>query len=218
MRKSKIISITLHPKTLNYLEKLRNKTKQNRSEAIENALDSHFKSLKLKNTDLKISSPSQSLSQTLKTYYNLKSQQQRKILVAGLGIIIKGKKVLIGKRKGRDSFVKNLSWVFPGGKMLSLNFEKELFKYIKAETNLTVKIGKIIHARVHPDNLSSKVEIITLYFHCSVNSGKEKPGGYKGEIPLIELRWVKPMNVTRYFTTSTSDEVMNFLRITEIGI
>lgn len=219
MRKSKIISITLHPDILTQIENLRNNYKQNRSEIIKNIINSYFRfdheSKQSQNPQNKL----ENISQALKMYYDLTSQQQQKNIIVGLGIITHNNRILIGKRKGSDVFVKHLSWVFPGGAMHSLNFNKELVDIIKSETGLTVKVGKIIHARVHPDNLSDKVNIVALYFHCLIISEleKETPGGFKEEVPLVKLKWVEPTMVTKYFTTSTSDEVMLFLKNIQLG-
>jgi len=218
MRKSKIVSITLHPDILIQIDDLKSQNKQNRSEIIKNIINAYFKGQKTLDISDRYKIRPQSLSQLLKMYYDLSSKQKQKNHIIGLGIIINKGKVLIGKRKGLDPYVKHLSWVFPGGMMHSLNFEKELIVYIKHETGFTVKVERIVHARIHPDNINDKVKIIALYFHCSIVSGKQKAGGYKKFVPLIKLKWVQPTAVVRYFTTSTADEVMNFLKRIEFGI
>lgn len=218
MRKSKIVSISLHPDILTHIDELKSQNKQSRSEIIKNIINSYIKAQKTLDISDRYKVGPQTLSQILKMYYNLSSKQKQKNHIVGLGIIINKGKVLIGKRGEQDPYVKHLSWVFPGGMMHSLNFEKELIIYIKHETGFTVKVDKIVHARIHPDNINDKVKIIALYFHCFIVSGKQKAGGYKKRVPLIKLKWVQPTAVVRYFTTSTSDEVMNFLKRIEFGI
>ena len=142
----------------------------------------------------------------LKLYYQLIGNHQKDTLVVGLGIIIKEGKVLIGQRKEKDPYVKELTWVFPGGKFESLDFERELIRTIKEETKLDVYVNQLVHARLIPDSPEKKVKIIALYYHCTPVSGQEHAGG-----DLKKLEWVEPMKIFHYFTTSTADEVVSFL-------
>ena len=215
-RNSKVIGISLPPevhKKLNSLMKAKFKT---RSELIREMIDTYSNSLSSVNKEVQQSNTplvleEADITKILKAYYELRSNQEVDTIVIGLGIIVKDGKVLIGKRGSLDKNVRNLTWVFPGGKLESLNFSKEIAARIKVETNLETKVGKLIHARIHPDNLNKKLNIVALYFHCEVVSGKEKPGGRESSVPLVELKWVKPADVVRYFTASTADEVMRFL-------
>jgi len=145
----------------------------------------------------------------LKLYYQLIGNHQKDTIVVGLGIIIKEGKVLIGQRKEKDPYVKELTWVFPGGKFDSLNFEEELIAKIKEETWLSVYVNQLIHARLIPDSPEKKVKIIAIYYHCTPVSGKENAGG-----DLKKLSWVEPTKIFHYFTTSTADEVVSFLGTT----
>ncbi|MFH1546933.1 MAG: NUDIX domain-containing protein, partial [bacterium] len=122
-----------------------------------------------------------------------------------MGIVEKDGKILIEKRLKRDKLVKNLLWAFPGGKIGSLDFEKEIKREIKEETNLDVDVKDIIHARLIPDSPEKKTKILALYFHCITDSNDNKPGK-----EVSELKWVKPTEVSKYFTTSVCKEVMRF--------
>jgi 8-oxo-dGTP pyrophosphatase MutT (NUDIX family) len=133
------------------------------------------------------------------------------VILIGLGIIEKKGKVLIEKRKGKDEHVVDLTWVFPGGKIESLDFKSEIKREIKEETNIDVDVKNIIHARLIPDSPDKKTNIVALYFHCKYISGKEKMGK-----EVSELKWVKPTTVSEYFTTSTCDTVMRFLEEVEM--
>lgn len=153
------------------------------------------------------------LAKALRGYWNLKSRQDLKVLVIGLAIICdKQGKVLIGSRKEKDQWVENLSWVFPGGKMGFLDFEKSLKQDVKKETGLNIKVNDLIAARIHPDSGLKPVQIVALYFHCQPLKEKPiaKPGG-----DLSKLQWVKPTDVFKHFTTSVCDEVTRFLTILE---
>ncbi len=126
-----------------------------------------------------------------------------RILLIGLAIIHRNGKVLIGARKEKDEFVEHLSWVFPGGKMQSLDLENEIKRIAKEETELDVSVNSIVSARKIPE---AKIDIIAVYFDCAAE-GEEKAGGN-----LKELKWVPATSVTEYFTTSVSNEVMAYLK------
>jgi len=125
------------------------------------------------------------------------------VLTVGLAIIHKNGNVLIGCRKEKDEFVEHLTWVFLGGKLESLDFEKEIKKTVKEETNLDIDVNRVIAARRMPE---SSINAILIYFDC-VGDGIEKAGG-----DLKELKWVPATSVLKYFTTSVMNEVMIFLK------
>jgi len=125
------------------------------------------------------------------------------VLTVGLGIVHKNGNVLIGCRKEKDEFVEHLTWVFPGGKLESLDFEKEIKKIVKEETNLDIDANRIVAARRMPE---SNINAILIYFDC-IGEGIERAGG-----DLKELKWVPATSVCKYFTTSVMNEVMIFLK------
>jgi len=121
-------------------------------------------------------------------------------------------RVLIGARSQKDKWVENLSWVFPGGKLKTLEMEEEIEELAKEETGLNVNAKQLIAARIHPDSGFKNVQIAALYFHCTLDEKTNKliAGG-----SLKKLKWVKPLEVYKYFTTSTCDEVTKFLTMME---
>ncbi len=217
MRKSKIVSISLPIQIDEQLTTVMKRSHQSKSEVIKNILHEYMTSdtQSVRSSENAYESPNLSLSYVLKLYYELLSKQHRQTLVVALAIISSNGNVLIGKRGANDPHVTHLSWAFPGAEVLSLDFSGELTKIAKAETGLDVKVMKLIHTRLHPDNMSKKVDVVALYFHCLVTGGSEQPGQYNQEIPIVELKWVQPTSVFRYFTTSTADEVVRFLNIIE---
>jgi len=126
------------------------------------------------------------------------------VKLVGLAMIHKDGNVLIGQRKTKDEFVEYLTWVFPGGEFKTMNFESELKETVKEECGLDIKINSLLFARKYPD---AKIPIVVFYFDCSASGGTEVAGG-----DLNELKWVPGTSVTKYFTTSTSDRVMEFLK------
>jgi len=125
-------------------------------------------------------------------------------LVNALAIVHRGNKILIGKRKLPDPYIKKLTWSFPGGRLYhTKSLEDSLKTEIKKKTNLNVKVKKLIFARVWP----ARKEFLLLYFYCEPVSGKEKAGE-----KFTEIKWVKPTEVKKYFTTNVDSFIMNFLR------
>ena len=126
-------------------------------------------------------------------------------LVNLLGIVYnpKIKKILIGQRTN-DPHLKNLSWTFPGGRPA---YKKDLEYYLKLEikkkTNLNVKVKDIVFAKTYPE----KREFLSVYFLCEIVKGKEKAGE-----KFSELKWIKPMEVKKYFTTSIHPTLFKYLK------
>ena len=131
-------------------------------------------------------------------------------LVNLLGIIYDPttKQILIGKRVNDDHF-KGLSWVFPGGRPdYKTDLEPNLALEIQANTGLTVDVQKLVYAKTYPE----KREFLSVYFLCAVTAGQAtpQPGGN-----LSELKWIKPTDVTDYFTTSIHANVFDYLKTLE---
>jgi ADP-ribose pyrophosphatase YjhB (NUDIX family) len=129
-------------------------------------------------------------------------------LVNLLGIVYnpKTKEILIGKREN-DTYIRNLSWSFPGGRPA---YEKDLEDYLKLEikkkTNLAIDIKRVIFAKTYPE----KKEFLSIYYLCEATSGEEKPGE-----KFTEVKWVKPAEVKDYFTTSLHPALLEFLHLLE---
>jgi 8-oxo-dGTP pyrophosphatase MutT (NUDIX family) len=216
-RNTKLVGLSMPQNTYKKVEKLIKQKDKTRSEFYREMIDVYLTTLEkdvyeLPQTEIPVKE--KDLAKILRSYWHLKSKSPLKTIVIGLGIIVNNKsQVLIGARKSEDKWVENLTWVFPGGKMDSLEFTSELKKEIKQETGLDVVVKSIIASRTHPDSGYKSVEIVALYFHCiSQGNSKPKPGG-----DLEKLEWVKPTEVFKYFTTSTCDDVTKFLMTTEKG-
>lgn len=123
-----------------------------------------------------------------------------------LGIVYntQTKQILIGRRED-DPYIKELTWCFPGGRPA---YDNDLGFYLKHEikikTNLDVDIKKIVFAKTYPE----KRELLAIYYHCEATGGEEKAGE-----KFVELKWVKPSEVQKYFTTSLHQELLDYLKI-----
>ena len=126
-------------------------------------------------------------------------------LVNVLGVIYnpKTKEILIGKREN-DPHIKELSWCFPGGRP---SYKEDLEFYLKHEikkkTGLDINAKKVVFAKTYPE----KREFLSIYYLCDVRGGKEKAGE-----DLVELKWVKPAEVKKYFTTSLHPKLLKYLK------
>ena len=126
-------------------------------------------------------------------------------LVNVLGIVYNPQKrqILIGKRKN-DPHIKKLSWAFPGGKpAYKKDLEFCLKQEIKTKTGLNVNVGKVVFAKTYPE----KREFLSIYYLCKVISGKEK-----AKNKFTEIKWIKPKDVKKYFTTSLHPKLLKYLR------
>jgi len=133
-------------------------------------------------------------------------------LVNVVGIVYdsKTKKILIGRRE-KDEYLSELTWCFPGGRptykhslIMSLRME------IKKKTNLDVNVLDCIFARTLPE----KPEFLLVYYFCEVTGESEKP---KSMEKFKEIKWVKPAEVEKYFTTSIDPVIVSFLESLEKG-
>jgi hypothetical protein len=210
-KKSHITAISLSKETELQLLKLQQKSGKNRSQLIREMINSSskrdvFPRKETSTANISAFDPSDT-NVILRHYYDLISQVSKKTtLVLGIGIINKKNKVLIGLRKNPDPNIKNLTWTFPSGRFNTLNFESELVRNIVHETGLQTAMLQMVHARVIPDSPKKSLRIIGLYYHCKIISGKLNPGG-----DFKELKWIDASDASKYFTTSISDAITNFL-------
>ena len=122
-----------------------------------------------------------------------------------LGIVYnpKTRKILIGRRES-DPHIKELSWCFPGGRPA---YEKDLEFYLKNEikkkTGLEVDVKSVIFAKTYPENR----KFLSIYYYCETVGGKEKAGE-----KFTEIKWIKPNEVQKYFTTSIHPKLLEYLK------
>ncbi len=134
----------------------------------------------------------------------MKIEDNFKVIV--LGIVHYNGKIVIGRRAEKDKDVPALTWVFPGGVPRHEELDESVRREIKEETDITVKSAKLIFARTYPEKRS----ILSLYYLCEAENDKSRPGG-----DLAEVKWVKPTEVKKYFTTSIHPKVWEMLRALE---
>jgi len=112
------------------------------------------------------------------------------------------RKILIGKREN-DPYVEELSWVFPGGRLISEETEEQTIKRIvKEETGLEVENLGTVFSRIIPE----RKDFFLIYNLCELVGGKEKAGG-----DIKELKWVSPDELQSYFTTSFDPKLKEYI-------
>jgi len=121
-------------------------------------------------------------------------------LVNALAIIKNDKgEILIGKRQN-DPHIKQLSWSFPGGRPA---YDEDLEHYLKLEvkkkTGYDIEVGNIIFAKSYPEDR----RFLSIYYIGKIGGGKEKPSE-----KFSELKWVKPSDLSKYFTTSLHPKLL----------
>ena len=116
-------------------------------------------------------------------------------MVVLLGIIFdpQKRKIVIGKREKKDPHIKELTWVFPGGRAFN---GEELEKTLKEK----IKEKNRIKGR------KSWIHFLLIYYLCEVIGGKEKPGR-----KFSELKWVKPEELEKHFTTSFHPHLKEYI-------
>ncbi len=123
----------------------------------------------------------------------MEKMQSFNIILLGVIYDPAKKKILIGRREN-DPYIPKLSWVFPGGQLKKGKDVSKAFKeQIKQTTGLEVGNLGSIFSKTYPE----KKDLFAIYFLCEVRRGKQKAGG-----DLKELKWVKPEELEKYFTTS----------------
>jgi len=133
------------------------------------------------------------------------SQFARGVFIVNcLAIIFDSKtgRILIGKRK-KDQYIKKLGWGFPGGRPgYKQNLEDYLKLEVKKKTNLKIKVKNVVFAKTYPENR----RFLSIYYLTEVIGGKEKAGE-----KFIDIKWVKPQELKKYFTTSLHPQLYSII-------
>ncbi|MFA4953372.1 MAG: NUDIX domain-containing protein [Candidatus Pacearchaeota archaeon] len=129
-------------------------------------------------------------------------QNQFEVVLLGIVYDPEKKKILIGRRE-KDPEIEKLTWCFPGGR-LSTNkeLEKTLKEKIKEKTGLKIENLGVVFAKTYPE----KKELVAIYYLCEVVGGKEKAGD-----DFKEIKWVKPEELEKYFTTSFHPHLKEYI-------
>jgi len=125
-------------------------------------------------------------------------------MVNCLAIIFDSKtgRILIGKRE-KDQYIKKLGWGFPGGRPgYKQNLEDYLKLEVKKKTNLKIKVKNVVFAKTYPEDR----RFLSIYYLAEVIGGKEKTGE-----KFVDIKWVKPQELKKYFTTSLHPQLYSII-------
>jgi hypothetical protein len=79
---------------------------------------------------------------------------------------------------------------------------------IKENTGINVDVKQIVFAKTYPE----KREFLSIYYHCEPTTPGQKE---LTDGNLKELKWVKPTDVGKYFTTSIHTTILEYLKTLE---
>lgn len=125
-----------------------------------------------------------------------------KVIVLGIVFNPEKRKILIGRREN-DAYIKKLTWCFPGGDVNSGEEPEEVLKKeIKIKTGLEVENLGAVFSKIYPE----KKDFLAIYYLCEVIGGKEK-----AREKFKEIKWVKPDELEKYFTTSFHPKLKEYI-------
>ena len=125
-------------------------------------------------------------------------------LVTSIAIIFdtSKRKILIGKRE-KDPFIKKLTWGFPSCRpTYHESIDDALKRRVKEKTGMRIVNLGPVFARILDENNN----FILIYYLCEVTGGKEKPGD-----DIVKLKWVKPQELEKHFTTSFDSRLKEYI-------
>jgi hypothetical protein len=211
-RHSKITSISLPPQLYEALEQAAAQTGQNRSTLLQEIIRASLSTRK--NGGAETTLEPTDLASVLKAYWSLRSETTQPVTIVGLVIMTNDEgEVLIASRKQADTAVPNLTWSFPGSRLHSLDFHAELMRALDVRTKLIVDVRNLITTRLVPESGANGTQVVALYFQGQMH-GKQLGKAFP---PYDELKWVKPLDVFKYFTSSTNDDVARYLSTLQSG-
>lgn len=113
------------------------------------------------------------------------------------------RKILIAKRGNEDQDIKNLIWQFPEGRLRhGDDVDKMLERKIKKKTGLDIKNLGAVFSKAYPE----KKDLLAIYYLCEAVGGEEKAAD-----DFVELKWVKPEELEKHFTTSFHPHIKEYV-------
>lgn len=205
-RHSKVVNFSLPPELHDEIERLAKSRHRNRSQVLRDMIGSYLQAGELSTRPQGANEAD--LASTLKAYWQLRSEVTPSVIITGLVIPTNDAgEVLIASRAKPDNHVPNLSWSFPGSHLKTLDFVSELTQNLLERTGLYINISSLIDTRLIPESGHDGAQVVALYFQGTVIGRPH----LRPKTPYEELKWVQPLEVFRYFTSSTTDTVASYL-------
>ena len=134
--------------------------------------------------------------------WNIKDNGSFFVKILGVVFDTKTRKILIGRREDDPNF-KGLTWSFLFGiPNQNVDLEDGVEVIIMKKTGLKVKNLGCIFSRIYKENKKH----LLIYYLCEVVGGKESPID-----DFLELKWVKPEDLDKHFTTSFDKKLKEYL-------
>jgi len=132
-----------------------------------------------------------------------KSKEKFNVLLIGIIFDPSKRKILVIKKEGDPELGPKFSWGFPGTELNhGDDLDKKLKSRIKEKTGLTVKNLGAVFSKVYPE----RKDYMAIYFLCEAVSGTLKPWKF-----YKELKWEKPDELEKLFTTSFHTRLKEYL-------
>ena len=126
-----------------------------------------------------------------------------------MGVAHRDGRVLIAKLRNKEALIPRMQWTFPYIVLKEEESPRTAVKRLFGETlGLNVEAGKFLLKSTPSEN--PKVE---QYFY----EVKYKSGNVVHTKDFSEYTWILPTQVLKYFTTSLSKDLMDYLRSLEKG-
>lgn len=123
------------------------------------------------------------------------------------GILYKDGYVLIGKLRRRNVLISRLQWTFPFKEIHEDESPRKIIKNLfQNDFGMKVKVNKFLVKYTPSENPN-----IEQYFY----ELKWLSGNVITSRDYSHFSWVKPTQVLKYFSTSISKEIMDYLRFLE---
>lgn len=207
-RSTKVIGFSLPPQLDEQISAYARSSHKTRSELMREMIEQYFQSQESPNST---TAQAPDISAVARAFWEhtLRPSDPSPLFVCSL--ILRHptrKQILICERATTDQLSPRLRWSFPGGGLSSILLTDEAENTLRRHTGLRGEVWRVISARVHPDtHPDAQKQIVSVYVAATAHSVRptlsDKYSRYK---------WVDPLDVFSYFSTSVSDEVASFLR------
>ncbi|MHC5083919.1 MAG: A/G-specific adenine glycosylase [Planctomycetota bacterium] len=118
-----------------------------------------------------------------------------------VGIVYKGDKILIDKRK-QNALLGGL-WEFPGGKKKkSESFKQAVAREVKEETGIDIEVGKRLTIVKH---VYSHFKITLHAYVCDYTSGTAKP------LACDAVKWIKPADLKKHAFPGANQKIIKLI-------
>lgn len=119
------------------------------------------------------------------------------------GLIVRDRKLLIGKKKEQDGHPISGQWHLLGGHVEhGESLDGAIRREVKEETGLTVEVAGLVEASTFAWEKDDECNAVQFVFHCEAGSGEASAGE-----DLVAVKWVQPENLVDALGPVEADRV-----------